>query len=265
MNKSTLPYHYLVCLLLGLVLYSCKTRKPLTGKVNPEERTVVRDISPDLLLKKSIQYHHWSGKADARYNDGNLSQDISLTIQSIYNDQTFLSARAGMFGVTFEAALGLATADSIKGINKVNSEYYLYSFDQASRLINAPVDFPALQSLLVGNPLLSEARLVSFEINGDTATLVNEKSGFTQTLRYDRHNLQLLELQVHHPGKDFQARVIFSDYRTVQDAVSFAFKRNLDILYSGKRMTLSMDFTQVDFKSPVHIKFTIPRSYRLVH
>src|SRR5690606_12512080 len=134
-----------------------------------------------------------------------------------------------------------------------------------ARLINAPIDFPALQNLMVGNPLLPDARLTSFEINGDVAILVNEETGFTQTLKYDKRSLQLLELQLQHPGKDFQARVIFSDYRRVQDAVNFAFKRSMDIHHSGKRMTVSMDFTQVDFKSPVHIKFSVPRSYRLVH
>lgn len=266
MNKVSLLKVMVLSMSAPLILFSCKAKK-ITQSTAPVaiENVPSSSLTADLLLAQAIQYTHWKGKAASNFQGAGMDQDITLTIESIFQKQTYLAASAGMFGLSVQAATALATPDSIKALDKINANYYAYEMDQAAQLINAPIDFEMLQALLVGNPILKNAKVKHWSLEDSVAKIVRTVQDFEETLEYNtqtRHLKRITLLNVH---KNFRAIVDFEDYRQALPAKAFAYKRQIVLDYEGQRSRLSLSFTEVNFKDPFEIKFSIPTSYRLRH
>lgn len=222
-------------------------------------------LDPRILLKKKTHYHFWSGRAEVDYKDPSNTQSVQLQIQSIYQNQTFLSVRAGGFGIYMEAATAWADADSVKAVNKINTEYYVYSFAQASKLLGAPLNFTQLQDLLVGNPLFDEGRIIAYDTLKNGVSLVSEKDGYLQSLFFEKNTMQLKEIKISNEQQQFDASITLSDYKMVDHTALFPHQREIIINWEGRQTVVNMNFIKVDFKTPFSIDFKIPKSYRLVH
>lgn len=260
-----LNFIFLLLMAMPFLLQSCWIRKPKPKEnIEHKDTVLVSNLKPEQLLKRKIHYYFWSGKVNADYDDGTIAQTVELLVQSVYNSQSFLSARAGSFGITMEVAAGLAEPDSIKAINKLEACYYLYSIDEAQKLIGTPFSFSQLQNLLVGNPLFDTGRIVAFDTLINGINLVSEQDGYIQSLFFEKHTNTLKEIKILHEANNFEATINLSDYRWVDNKVFFPYHREI-IIYLGERQTtMILDFTQVDFVNPFKIQFKIPRTYRLI-
>ncbi len=256
---------FLLLMTMPFIFQSCWIRKQKPKeKLEQKDTVLVSKLNPDQLLKRKIHYYFWSGKVNADYDDGNIAQAAELLIQSVYNSQSFLSARAGSFGITMEVAAGLAQPDSIKAINKLESSYYLYSMEEAQKLIGAPLTFSQLQNLLVGNPLFDTGRIIAFDTLINGISLVSEQDGYLQSLFFEKNTNALKEIRIRNEAKDFEATINLSDYRWVDNKVFFPYHREIIIHLGERQTTMILDFTQVDFVNPFKIQFKIPRTYRLI-
>lgn len=256
---------FLLLMTMPFCFQSCWIRKQKPKENIEQKDTVwVTKLNPEQLLKQKIHYYFWSGKVNADYDDGNIAQATELLIQSVYNSQSFLSARAGGFGITMEVAAGLADPDSIKAINKLEASYYLYSIDEAQKLIGAPLSFSQLQNLLVGNPLFDTGRIVAFDTLINGINLVSEQDGYLQSLFFEKNTNALKEIKIVNETKQFEATISLSDYRWVDNKVFFPYHREIIIHLGERQTTMILDFTQVDFVNPFKIQFKIPRTYRLI-
>lgn len=264
MNRNKSWKIVALCLLTPLLLFSCKAKRIAQAPAPVAiENVPTTNLTAEILLNQAIKYTHWKGRAASNFQTKGMDQDITLTIESIYQKQTYLAATAGMFGLKVQAAIALATPDSIQAVDKINSVYYAYEIEQAARLIQAPLDFAMLQSLLVGNPILKDAKITNWSLGDSLAKIVRTAGSFEETLEYDTKTRHLRRIILLEMEKDFKAIVDFGDYRQAPPTRAFAYQRQIVLDYEGQRSQLSLSFQEVNFKDPFEIKFSIPSSYRL--
>ncbi len=135
-------------LLSFFLLTGCFVKKEL-GK-----KKIIPDKSPEVvfqeLKKNELQFDWLSLKADAEATMDEKTNSFKIAIRIRKDSLIWLSA-SSLMGV--EGLRAQITPDSIKVLDKINSQYYIGSMDSLSEKFNVDADFEILQSLLIGNSI----------------------------------------------------------------------------------------------------------------
>ncbi len=95
-----------------------------------------------------IVYEYYAAKGRIAFED--LAQEIksSADIRMKKDSVIWISMRSA---TGIEGVRALITRDSIRVINRLDKEYYAYSFDDLSQKFKFQFDFDMMQSIIVGN------------------------------------------------------------------------------------------------------------------
>ena len=131
-----------------LILTSCKQQKNITKKnskcnldyKNP--KTLNANLKANELFFKSL-----NAKIAVESNIDSSFNSFSVSLRIKKDSIIWMSvSKLGIEGIRI-----LITKDSVKFINRSNSNYFMGDFNYLSTLLNIQLDFEILQSLLVGN------------------------------------------------------------------------------------------------------------------
>jgi len=241
------------------MLYSCKTPKKAASSpdiVNKKEQ----QRKPEDYLQQKINYSSFSGKAQMHYEGKNQSQDFTANIR-MRKDKDIWSSIIALGGL-LEAARAYVTPDSLKAVDKLGRKAYVLSYDEGAGLIDAQVEFPVLQNLLIGNVLFDEP-VKSVSEKDSLIMIVMNKDDFNQTLTYNKHTGLLQQTDLSSDKRNFNCSISYEKYAATTGKQPFAYNRVINISNKGQQIKLTMEFSKAELDVPVEMPFSINDSYKL--
>lgn len=240
--------------ILGLA--ACKTGRKVAG--DPALMNKKQLMNIENLLNQKINFQTFSAKSSLAIRTGKTNQQLTANIR-MHKDQDIWASVIAL-GIA-EVARASITPDSLRAINRLNKKAYELSYEQGLQLIKAELDFPALQNVFIGNPLLSHATTLSLKEEKNTIVILQEKQGITQQLTYETTGKTLVKQELNASEKQFRCVITYSGYQNINPDIRFAHNRELYIENKGDTVRIQMDYSKVSFDQPVKTEFVIPDSY----
>jgi hypothetical protein len=118
-----------------------------------------------------------------------------------------------------------------------------------------------LQNLFIGNPLISNVPVKSWDQKDSVVTIIQVKDDFTQELTYNKRTGTLTDLQLTSTQRNFKCNIRYEKYGPITNQQPFAFNRYVVINNKGEEIKLNMEFNKAELDVPVETNFSIPDSY----
>jgi hypothetical protein len=135
--------YYFICIGLSLLIISCKTSpQPVSSIILPHQQPL-----------KEFQFTYLQAKAKVSYKDFEQSFSSSVDIRIKRDSAIWLSFRPAM---SIEAMRVLITKDSMKIMDRIKGEEYMYSLRALSTNIHFELNYRQLQAAITGNLMSSQ-------------------------------------------------------------------------------------------------------------
>lgn len=147
-SKATI---LLLLSLLVILQSACKTHKVAQTQI-PTNSKCGLDYKNSKTLSASLKAHEFN------FEKLNAKLNVEATVDSTYNSfaislrmrkDSIIWMSISKLGI--EGARVFITKDSVKIIDKINNMYFKGDYLYISKMLNMPLDFDIIQSLLVGN------------------------------------------------------------------------------------------------------------------
>ncbi|WP_118972464.1 DUF4292 domain-containing protein [Taibaiella koreensis] len=243
-----------VLLLLGT--QACNTTKKTT--TTEPVKPVSQERKAEEYLAQTIAWNTFSGKADMHFESKDQNQDVTGNLRMNKSKDIWASIIA--LGIA-EVARASITPDSLRAIVKIGKKAYALSYKEGLELIQAQVEFPVLQNLLIGNPLINDMPVKKAETKDSLMLITVAKDDFTELLQYNKRTGTLQELQLSSEQRGFTCTIRYEKYGPITGQQPFAFNRYITINNKGQEVKLDMEFSKAELDVPVETSFSIPASY----
>jgi hypothetical protein len=246
-----------------IAIPSCSTTKKVAeaSPDKPLEQPPTGKLKAEDFLNRNISWNTFNGKADMHFERQDQSQNVSCNLKMNKGKDIWASIIA--LGI-LEAARAKITPDSLRAIYKIDKVGYALSYKEGQELIGTQVEFPALQRLLIGNPLVdASVPVTKFEPLDSTVVITQVKDDFTQVLTYNKKTMTLQELQLNSTAKHFKCTIRYEKYAPITLQQPFAFNRFMVIDDKGSIIKLNLEFSRAELDMPVETTFSIPTSYEM--
>jgi hypothetical protein len=246
------------CVLLSIV--GCKTHKQLVVNKNPGSATnaplpVLTKL--DAMRAAQLNFTTFSGRAKARMQINNSSNDVTLNIRISHGQKIWVSITA-IAGI--EVARATITPDSILAVNKLQGLYVRQPFSYIYKYASNQLDYNSVEALLVGNAipqLLNE----KVKMQTDSASIV--LNGNLDELLYKLvmgPNLKAKSTNLSDQGAGQTMEVNNSVFLPVANRLVPS-QIDINSTAGTRKIRISMHYIRQDFDLPLEYPFSIPDSY----
>lgn len=265
--------YWLGFLLLLPMLMACKQQKKITetpSRCNLDYKNA-KALTAYLKTNEFV-FDKLNAKltVDATIDSTSNTFSISLRIRK----DSIIWMSISKLGI--EGARVFITKDSVKFFNRLNSTYFKGDFSYISRLLNTPLDYEILQSLLVGNsatfynedeklkPGIDNCQYLLGTIRKYKLRRVMEKgkelkeSAQSIYMHPETFKISRILFYEFNPERIFDAR--FSDYSQVDSAQLFPLKMNYSIR-TQKNITIDVNYAKPRLNEEQSFPFKIPENY----
>jgi hypothetical protein len=226
------------------------------------------------MLSNEFNYKWLNSKFSATTNVDGKTNSFNANVRSRKDSALWISL--SMFGI--EGARLLATCDSVKFIDRVNSKYFKGDYSFLSQTLNTDIDFEMLQAILIGNSVEfydDDDRLRTYIENGNQVLSTVRKRKIKKALNNSSEENLLKELaqRIWLDGttykikknviNDFNTNRTFegsySNFHTV-DSLLFPFDAQFSI-QAQRTMKVDITYSKVEINNAQQMPFNIPSKY----
>ena len=264
-----------------LVLVACRNTKPIqkiqtaiAKKDTSELVIVVRDsniqysVDSSALLRQLYQkiqsnvidFSTFSAKLKLDYTDqSGKSQGANAQIR-LQKDSLMWVSLTGALGV--EGFRAIITLDSVILMDKLEKTISRRSIASLQELTNLPVDFTALQDIIIGNPVYFTDNIVTYKNDGTQVTATSVGPYFKHLIDMDTltGKINYSKLDDVEASRNRTCFIAFSDYIT-QQSKQFSTKREITVAEKSK-LSVKIEYKQIAFGEVLSFPFNIPKSYK---
>jgi len=248
----------LIKIFIGLTLIittACKSKKIITTLPNaiikPDNKSVMES-----LKAADLTFSSFSTKAKTNIKIDSNTYDMNLNIRIKKNDTIWISATY----FSIEVGRIVITPDSIKMINRAQSQYFIKPFSYLSKFINPKLDFSTLQSILIGNTMAFGY------IN--KASITNDSSGYAVkgidlSLAYQaKFNTinKVIETLLNDSKTGQQLKIIYSDFIPINN-FNTPTQVQFNTMVNQKKITASLLYSVPEIDKKLEYPFSIPKRY----
>ena len=218
--------------------------------------------TPYLLQKldeQAIKYEWFEGRSKMRYIDMTQNRSIKAVIRMKKDSLIWMSFQ--MFGI--EGARVKMTPDSVYVLNRINKQYAIQPLSLVEEMVNIPADFKALQSLLVGNPVLYPDASYNIETK-DSFYVLSTDTILNTAYRVQKNSYIIDRLTLTSKSKQ-KVDMSFENYESLENDRIFSMMRDIIISNPKKgNASVQIDYNKVAFDIPKSTSFNIPSTYKKV-
>jgi outer membrane lipoprotein-sorting protein len=130
-------------------------------------------------------------------------------------------------------------------------------------LLKIPLNFTALQNLIVGNALYLDSNIVSYKNEESAISLVSIGDLFKHFLTIGKNDYHLLHSKLDDVDNS-RARtcdITYGDYVS-KNGVNFSTFRKITVSEKSK-LDIELHFKQFDFNEQLNFPFSVPKNYKL--
>lgn len=251
MNRVSLRLAWAACLLVS----ACRTTKPVS---TPPQASTTPPQTLTVPRENRLQVRYLVAKADLNYQDPEQSFDGKLQIR-LAQDSLLWIRITGLMSI--EGMRLLANPDSVVVIDKLNEEIITARYDNLSRLLGFPLDWPGLQALVLGNLPFEASQAQASDTSAQGSYRLNLRQGPLDCearidLATQRH--KLLTLLDSREARQLKLTLAQRD----STRGFFPLFRKIELSQSKQTSQASLTFTQVEFPaSPPEFPFPWPKGY----
>ena len=245
-------------LLLGLLLVilssACKTTsKQNFGSLKPRSAKFLTEK----MVDQQVAVDWLSTKAKITYVDANEAVKLTANIRMRKDSLIWINFKK----LSVEAARVLITPDSIFIIDRLNKEYTIQSYETFNRFSGLPSNFEAIQSMLLGNPVLFAGDLTAGADSLDY-TLYGKGQRFENLIYLSGADYALKAILYKELNTDQMAALYFQDLRPLPNEQFFSYLRTIEFFSEQTGDTfVEIEFNKVEIDIPKSIRFEIPSHY----
>jgi hypothetical protein len=270
-NINLLIWYGIPRILFLFLLLSCSSSKTII-------RTPIKEEGVDYLFNQlennEIRYSWFSAKFAAEYTIDKKKTNFNGQIR-IRKDS--------LIWITVSPALGiemirlLFTNDSVKYLNRIESQFFTGDFHYVNQVINNALDFDMLQAFFTGNDFSFyengkfKASIDDSEYRLSTAQrqklkrMIREKEGDAvipfQDIWLDPQNFKITRVlirEVIEGNRKFEA--LYSDFVELNNQ-RFPTRLEFYIRAEEKSLVLTIKYSRITIDEPTNFPFTIPAKY----
>jgi hypothetical protein len=249
--------------LFALLCSSCFINKKtivVPGRVLQRNTSVIDSFTHQSIKYKTLKYDF-----DATIINSEESTDLNGTLKIIKDSAIWISLSPGL-GI--EAARAILTQDSIKFINRINSEYFKGDYIYLKENFNLDVDFKTVQSLLTTESIIGlsyeeycpKKLPNSFLIDTVLCTIL--KVAETQRTSYfavDKGTFKIQNIFTENSSGEF-VNIVYKNY-SIKEKVSFPDNIHIQIKGNLKNLAIDIIIKNLNFDKKLKLSFSIPTKY----
>ncbi len=213
------------------------------------------------VQKNEVEFNTFSARLKVSFTDKDQKNTEVNAFVRMYKDSVIWVSINALLGI--EAVRAYITPDSVKIINKLDKKIQLHSVAHLQELINLPLDFNALQNLIVGNAVYFHDAAVAYQETDEYISVLSVVEGLKNLIHFDRskHLFQQAVLTEVDETKDRVCTIQNSDYQK-KSRQWFSLQRLVKVEGSTSA-TIQMWFRQYDFNQSLSYPFNLPKDYTI--
>ena len=257
---------YSMLLALGLGLAGCARKVvPTVSTTGPGTSTPVMEPALPTVQAQNTAFDFLSIKGKAQVTLKGNKQGANLSVRVRRDSIIWVSA--GLAG--FEGVRAVLTRDSVHVVNRLEKTYFSGGYDYLSKLLNVPVSFAQMQTLMLGDYLPAPT--------GTTPTVATEEAA-RQRVSYNLSSV-LVEhlLQAGNTGRVQQLRlsdaaakrnltVDYTDFQPLDAQLPLPFAHALFVQAQQQlagAVTAAINYNKVEVsRARLSFPFAVPKGYR---
>ena len=286
--------HYLILLLMSLfMLNSCHIVRPFFIKnkkkearkekreekkeTRKEEKAIKKSDTTELVKKaelkipdydtllarkvitsRNVDYKTFQSKAKMHFESGDQKQNFTANFRLKKGEVIWVTISG--FGI--EVARALITPDSVKAIERINKNAYVYTYKDIQKLINLEVDFSTLQDLIIGNSVATDGAITDIKELEGLSTIFIKGLDYTNQLTFNKidSSLKQIQMQTMRSVSTSSLLISLSQYQR-EGEFYLSTQRTYNIQDVKGAARLEMDINKFDFNKEMDFPFSIPSNY----
>jgi Domain of unknown function (DUF4292) len=244
-----------------------------TGDAAREAALPARDAHADSLevihkalagIKANhIDFQSFSGHMHVHFqSEDGKDYEVNAVVHIVKDQRIWLSVFGSVGPVTIEVFRMLITPDSVKILDKMKHIVRLRSVSYLQEQVHLPVDFRAVQDILMGNPVyLDTSKILYYRKETKGLTLYTIGMVFSNFLTlnpdYTPHHSKLDDTD---PMQARTCDLTYGDYDN-SGPVPFSTYRKVSVQEKGK-VDIEIVIKQFKFNEALSDNFSIPKNYK---
>ncbi|MBL7810602.1 MAG: DUF4292 domain-containing protein [Bacteroidetes bacterium] len=235
---------------------SCRSKKQITDKPRQFDSVVfsppvMGELKGDPLIR--TQWDYFSSRMAVDFNDGENEMSGNISLRMRKDSLLWFSASASL-GI--QVAKGIITRDSVKILDLINKNYYLYGIKDLAGTFGAEISLRELQNLILGNPMFDT---ISYQMDTVSRGWFGIQPPLTQIV-FTGTSLRVDSTYLTQKGTERQLR---ANYSGEKSAGAYSVAEKLAILAFGasKNVRFDIAFTTASDEYIPSYPFSIPEGY----
>lgn len=262
----------LIFLLFFTIFAGCKTsKKIIVQEKNPvdstkQNQTVATSedsfsIATQTLLKvrsafPAYTFFYAKVKLDYESVNDNLQATVYIRIQK---DSTIWISVTGPLGI--EGARALIRPDSLQVMNKIDKTILTRPVSYLQEKFHIPVDFYALQDLIIGNALFNDSTIAHYQIGKELIQLILPDTRFKNKV-FINTSTGFIDQNILYDAGGSSVRNAAFTYSSYEKNTGYNFSTERNILVHDKNdINIGLSFKQYSFNESQTFPFNIPKNY----
>jgi hypothetical protein len=226
MNRKILFSSFLV---FALIFSSCQRRHLNKIATN----SIVKKKQKRRVKPQTADFKYLSTKSKIEYTDGldNFTANASIRIRK---DSVIWVSVSPALGV--EVLRCLITKDSVFIMNKLQKEYYLFSYLDLKEKLNFDINYGLVESILFGNPPFSELDSDSSYSLSDTtfSVLLQSRKNIDINNYVKNSTLKLEKIDLEDRITGNTLNITYEDFKPLEN-ILFAFINKISLKYRNNK------------------------------
>lgn len=290
----TRALQFSVVMLLAFVSIQCRSRKNVSKATTTEAEKIINEIPTEEKAKpiidhrfpKALSRKMLENEFDYKWLNSKFSANTSIDGKTNSFNATVRSRKDSVLWISFsmlgiEGARILATRDTVRFIDRVNSKFFVGDYAFLSERLNTEVDFDMLQAILIGNPVAfydDDENLRTYIEDGNQVLSTVRKRVIRKSLNSPPEQNKLKELvqRIWLDNASFKVKKnVINDFNTNRtfegnyddfqkvDSLLFPFIAEFTIT-AHRTMKVNINYSKVEINNVQQMPFNIPAKYERI-
>lgn len=264
-----------IFLIVTLIMFSCKPAAKLqktTGVISKVDTTAVAVIDSNKtadsaqlikevynkVLKNKINFSTFNAKVKVAYSDKDGGDEATAFIRVKKDSAIWLSLR-GPLGI--EGFRVLITNDSVKVMNVLKKYVQCRSIVFLQQFSGLPLNFSALQDIVVGNPVFIDSNINSYATDSNRLKILMTGKLFNHLATIDNTDYKIVESKLDDINNvNRTCDIVYGGYDN-SSGLPFSTQRKISVTEQSQ-LNINLDFKQYAFNQPVTFPFSISGNYK---
>lgn len=270
--------YYITCFIVLSWAASCRTVKKaehIQKQLNQNDTSKIVMVTPNmespeldslhkilavLDSQKIDQYATFTAKVKLDYSgaDNNASATANIRMRK---DSVIWVSLTGPFAI--EGFRVMIRPDSLVLMDKLKHVVMRRSISYLEEIAQLPISFTDLQNIIIGNPLFTKGKVVSYRHIRNRWFASLKGDVFKNFIAVISNNRKLIlknsRIENEGGGRKRTCAIEYSNYTPVGD-IKIAAERKIELV-DKKKIEVKLQFRDCNFNQPVTFPFSIPKSY----